>query len=63
VRLFNSANHCFLLLSSCELQSAPLLHPAPSGDNFYPPTFYGLSITAWGNSESPDSIIGPTIGY
>jgi hypothetical protein len=33
------------------------------GDNFLPPIFPGLSITAWSNSESPDSIIGPTIGY
>jgi hypothetical protein len=29
-----------------------LLHSTLSGDKFLPPTFPGLSITAWDNSES-----------
>ena len=48
-----------LLISLYELQSAPLLHSTPSGDDFLPSTFPGLSIAALGSSRLPEYYYWP----
>ena len=48
-----------LLISLYELQSAPLLHSTPSGDDFFPSTIPGLSITALGSFRLPEYYYWP----